>query len=494
MWIGVALVTAFTQLLIKDCHGIHLRPAERTLHDDLFSNYDKHLRPVGNYTDVVEVKINLSLTQILDVDEKNQIMTTSCWVQQAWQDYQLMWDPADYFNISYVIVPYDWVWRPDVVVDNSANGKYQIPPSQYLTVEFDGWVYYTPPAIIVTPCTMDIEYFPSDVQHCEITFGPWEYTDEQVILLAGNHKINKEKYTNNTEWDFIYSNVFMDQESSECCPGEIYSLLRCEVTIKRRPLYYTVNIIVPCCMMSALTLLVFCLPPDSGEKISFSMSLLIASSVFNLMVADIMPATSDTVPMLIRYLLFNTSLVALSILVSVVVLRLHHRPPYNRRLSGWKRKFFLKILPKILYMKERKILEHEPLPESAFDEDSPKENGTHCNFTYAKDGDIILQKRKHLYRKRTESDGYIGRSRSYSSNLNSSQVGLSETTKHMQELSKSFRYFIKKLARERFEKNFIEEWKYFATVVDRIFVWLALIAFVVAASTFLTQTDPHLNM
>ena len=37
---------------------------------------------------------------------------------------------------------------------------------------------------------------------------------------------------------------------------------------RRKTLYYMYNIVFPCMMMSTLTVLVFCLPPDSGEKIA----------------------------------------------------------------------------------------------------------------------------------------------------------------------------------------------------------------------------------
>ncbi len=37
--------------------------------------------------------------------------------------------------------------------------------------------------------------------------------------------------------------------------------------IRRKTLYYMYNIVFPCMMMSSLTVLVFCLPPDSGMHI-----------------------------------------------------------------------------------------------------------------------------------------------------------------------------------------------------------------------------------
>lgn len=54
-------------------------------------------------------------------------------------------------------------------------------------------------------------------------------------------------------------------------------------------------------MMSALTLLVFLLPPDSGEKIALGVTVLLAFSVFMLAIAEKLPETSDSIPLIGRY-------------------------------------------------------------------------------------------------------------------------------------------------------------------------------------------------
>ena len=53
----------------------------------------------------------------------------------------------------------------------------------------------------------------------------------------------------------------------ECCK-EPYPDVTFTVTIRRRTLYYGLNLLIPCVLISALALLVFLLPADSGEKIS----------------------------------------------------------------------------------------------------------------------------------------------------------------------------------------------------------------------------------
>ena len=43
------------------------------------------------------------------------------------------------------------------------------------------------------------------------------------------------------------------------------------MTLRRKTLFYTVNLIIPCVGISFLTVLVFYLPSDSGEKVRQSM-------------------------------------------------------------------------------------------------------------------------------------------------------------------------------------------------------------------------------
>ena len=62
--------------------------------------------------------------------------------------------------------------------------------------------------------------------------------------------------------------------------------------------FYRYNIVFPCMMMSTLTVLVFCLPPDSGEKIALGVTVLLAFSVFMLAIAEKMPETSESIPLI----------------------------------------------------------------------------------------------------------------------------------------------------------------------------------------------------
>lgn len=55
---------------------------------------------------------------ILLQDEKNQILTTNCWVTQVWTDHHLKWNASEFAGIQVIRVPYNRVWRPDTILYN----------------------------------------------------------------------------------------------------------------------------------------------------------------------------------------------------------------------------------------------------------------------------------------------------------------------------------------------------------------------------------------
>ena len=73
------------------------------------------------------------------------------------------------------------------------------------------------------------------------------------------------------------------------------------MVLERKAQYSIINVIVPIVLLSIMDLLVFWLPPESGEKVSLGITVLLSFSVFLLVVDERMPRTSDTVPILSKY-------------------------------------------------------------------------------------------------------------------------------------------------------------------------------------------------
>ncbi len=81
-------------------------------------------------------------------------------------------------------------------------------------------------------------------------------------------------------------------------PTMLSKNFRFKLHLRRRSLFYVLNIVCPCVMLSVLQLMVFRVPSPAGEKVSLSITLLLSFTVFLLMVSDNMPQTSTSVPLL----------------------------------------------------------------------------------------------------------------------------------------------------------------------------------------------------
>lgn len=60
--------------------------------------------------------------------------------------------------------------------------------------------------------------------------------------------------------------LYRNEKFYTCC-DEPYLDITFNITMRRKTLFYTVNIIIPCMGISFLTVLTFYLPSDSGEKV-----------------------------------------------------------------------------------------------------------------------------------------------------------------------------------------------------------------------------------
>lgn len=352
-WLVTMLVcVAFDMLLAGDDFQNNLT-YEDYLRDDLFSDYSVAARPVLNSNETVDVKIYISINQLIDVDERYQIITTRIWFHQEWNDMRLRWDPKQYDGLSSMVVTMDAIWTPDTSLLNSADNEFEGFPRMYLpdltaAITADGTVIQSIPGILRTTCTMDITYFPMDTQTCHIRFGLWMYVNKQVRLVLTKDTVPKENFVPNSEWDIVSTGgratvlpyLFIDNEP---CTDVTF-----DITIKRKPLYYAANLVIPCILVNFLTVVVFSLPSDSTAKVDLSISLLITLYVFSLLVAELLPPTSNMVPLLTAYLIFSMMLIAASVTMTTLVAMVCQNSTGRRHVPHWAKVVFYKVLAKIL--------------------------------------------------------------------------------------------------------------------------------------------------
>uniref|UniRef100_A0A3P9DL83 Neuronal acetylcholine receptor subunit alpha-7 n=1 Tax=Maylandia zebra TaxID=106582 RepID=A0A3P9DL83_9CICH len=323
-------------------------PHQRTLLKNLLKDYNHMERPVANDSLPLNVSFSLSLIQIMDVDEKNQVLTSNMWLQMTWYDHYLQWNQSEHPGVKNLRFTTDQIWTPDILLYNSADDDFDSTFKTNVLVNSSGFAKYLPPGIFMSTCNVDVRWFPFDIQKCELKFGSWTYDGWLLDLQMVDADISG--YMPNGEWDLIGVPGKRNEVFYDCCK-EPYTDVTFVITIRRRTLYYALNLLIPCVLLSSMTLLIFVLPADSGEKISLGITILLSLTVFMLLVAEIMPATSDSVPLIGQYFASIMIIVGMSVIATVVVLQYHHHDPTGGKMPKWVRLVLLQWVAWFLRMK-----------------------------------------------------------------------------------------------------------------------------------------------
>ncbi|KAF7485593.1 neuronal acetylcholine receptor subunit alpha-6 [Marmota monax] len=449
---------------VQGCAG---SASEERLFHKLFSRYNRFIRPVENVSDPVTVYFEVAITQLANVDEVNQIMETNLWLRHIWNDYKLRWDPMEYDGIETIRVPADKIWKPDIVLYNNAVGDFQIEGKTKALLKYDGMITWTPPAIFKSSCPMDITFFPFDHQNCSLKFGSWTYDKAEIDLLIIGSKVDMNDFWENSEWEIVDASGYKHDIKYNCCE-EIYTDITYSFYIRRLPMFYTINLIIPCLFISFLTVLVFYLPSDCGEKVTLCISVLLSLTVFLLVITETIPSTSLVIPLVGEYLLFTMIFVTLSIVVTVFVLNIHYRTPTTHTMPKWVKTIFLQLFPQILMMRR---------PLDKMKEKNSKQNpevlsGKPVKVRFANRREPkLLKECCHCHK----SSGADTSKRRLSHQPSQWATENLEHSPEVEDVIDSVQFIAENMKSHNETKEVEDDWKYVAMVVDRIFLWIFII-------------------
>ncbi|XP_018335066.1 acetylcholine receptor subunit beta-like 2 [Agrilus planipennis] len=472
---------------------VEANPDAKRLYDDLLSNYNRLIRPVVNNSETLTVYLGLKLSQLIEMNLKNQIMTTNLWVVQKWVDYKLTWDPEEYGGVEMLYVPSEHIWLPDIVLFNNADGNYEVTLMTKATLSYKGEVVWKPPSIYKSSCEINVQYFPFDEQSCLMKFGSWTYNGLQVDLKHINQVtgsnivktgIDLSEFYLSVEWDILAVPATRNEEYYPCCK-EPYSDITFKITMRRKTLFYTVNLIIPCVGITFLTVLVFYLPSDSGEKVSLCVSILVSLTVFFLLLAEIIPPTSLAVPLLGKYLLFTMIITTSTIWITVCVLNVHFRSPSTHKMSPLFRKIFLEFMPKMLIMRRTKysIPEYDDtLPPRGFTTADMEIYQSGISDPFTTDFKVTTMEPSFVLQNQDQDDlkmkAHTSHSTTYTPKVLSPNVlqalqGVRFIAQHIRDADK--------------DNEIVEDWKFVSMVLDRFFLWVYTIACFVGTAGIIMQ-------
>ena len=319
---GVNLLSSFLLLItVKNSCGQRMA---FDLREGLLSAYNKNIIPRENH-ETVNVNISFFLLSILRFDEREETLTSSAWLSISWYDDFLKWNEIkQYENISKLFFNQNDIWKPDLMLHNTIeNFKSLGSDDLNIMVTSDGSVRWEPGHKFRTSCKVNISGYPFDSQKCSYKFAPWSHVGNTLALSSSENTINLDHYEENGEW-VVTSTSTRLQTVQVLNKEENYTMPQFSVTIslQRRRMYYALTVCLPILILSVLNCMVYLLPPASGEKISFCLTILLAYMVYLSFLSDNLPSTSETTSYLVVYLSLMLCLSFLSVMNSVVVLLL----------------------------------------------------------------------------------------------------------------------------------------------------------------------------
>ncbi|XP_071811205.1 neuronal acetylcholine receptor subunit alpha-10-like [Apostichopus japonicus] len=467
----------------------------RSLFDD--NDYDKRIRPVYNESTSIYVEMLLFVSSILDMDERKQILKTNLWLTFNWEDEFLRWDPDEFGGLESFKITSDVIWTPDVTLYNSADTYKPYMDGKVVVVKHNGAINWASPAIFYSHCRISVTHFPFDQQQCELKFGPWQHDGSEVILHG---KGDASVYTSDGEWDMQSVTVSSKSEMYPDAPGISYYDVTYLIKISRRSNYYVFNLILPCILLSAITTLVFILPADSGEKVSLGITVLLSLTVFLLIIAESMPATSD-VPVIGQYYAATMLLVSISVVLTIIVLNLHHGGPYIRPVPNWMRRIILFKLARLLRIDSKAVYSRKRKKVGIVDEDNKTINEAQRNnrsrFLGENDEFDMMEITKLAYLDCPDSP-LLSMHRMNGDARGGSRKGstkpeqtpsLSEDTILLRRLLTQLLFFRERTERSDVTETFLTEWKQVAVVVDRVFMIFYLMLSAATILIIIAQVD-----
>ncbi|CAC5395357.1 CHRNB2 [Mytilus coruscus] len=220
-------------------------------------SYNKLVRPTTNQSNPTTIYLEFFLYGINAFDEIQQKLTTTAYLEIYWYDELLTWTPSSYGDLADIFLPQEDIWRPDIALENGFKDLESLG-SKFIhaEVDYDGLVLWKPFHVFDSKCKLDSTYFPFEKQSCNIDFIAWAFDDSEVYLEVGTDGVNTEDATDsNGQWELVSSSIvsFSDEGVSQ---------VRATLVIKRKPLFFIINIILPIVLLSVLNIFTFQIPAD----------------------------------------------------------------------------------------------------------------------------------------------------------------------------------------------------------------------------------------
>uniref|UniRef100_A0AAV2LHC7 Uncharacterized protein n=1 Tax=Knipowitschia caucasica TaxID=637954 RepID=A0AAV2LHC7_KNICA len=305
-------------------------------HLGLTSNDKKDLLtlspPVKNTSSALKVDLHFRPRAILGVREIEQTFISDTSIELSWENEHLKWNLSSFCNKDRITVPSELLWKPDLRILEMVE-KDKTPPSPFLVLKSTGHVMMNQDQVIVSSCRMHVYKFPFDMQSCNLSIKSFVHSSSELVLEnTASEDLMKDSIRSQmqNEYEWLFEDIKFENTSSNGM-NEPQSVLVYMVTVRRRSALYVVNFILPILFFLFLDFASFLMSDTGGDKLGFKITILLAVTVLQLLLNDILPSSSNRIPLIAIFCLGVFWLMKLSLLETIVVMYLLEQDKKSQR-------------------------------------------------------------------------------------------------------------------------------------------------------------------
>ncbi|CAL1539009.1 unnamed protein product [Lymnaea stagnalis] len=203
-------------------------------------------------------------------------MTVRVFIQMSWLQRNLSWNPSEYLAIDRIKLETNSIWLPNIIILSGEKGGQKIEFPDIAQLHSDGNITLSTTTYVTFRCDIDFDKYPFDSQECHFGF----YFDDvnpphiDVVPWNASAEFKSDSYAVTGEWYILdFSTELFTDFNNESWP-------RYHFKVKRRSTYYVITVVFPLILTSAMIPLVFLMPPENGEKVSYLVAVFTSTAIF----------------------------------------------------------------------------------------------------------------------------------------------------------------------------------------------------------------------
>lgn len=212
----------------------------------------------------IGVGLVINLREIQELDEKNQIMTSTFLMQSGWWDSRFKWNPDIFNNLRTIIIPAKRMWYPDLFIDNIVGSNGFVANSDDLTITIDNesfCILQIPLNSVKTKCPMNLLNYPFDKQICSITFRTYSHAANRLYFYDPYGEVSLDEYKSNPKWILSNTSIkIIETTATNIAEQFPYSVFQIELHLTRNSNDFMKNVIAPFYIINAVAIICFLLP------------------------------------------------------------------------------------------------------------------------------------------------------------------------------------------------------------------------------------------